>query len=154
MAPKLVATAARYKSCAAGWQLGPRLAVALALVVLDRNLDLLGLVGQIVGILQCRVVGLGVVGYHVVDVLRLLGLGEELGLGQSRRCRCRRRGCRRRRGAPAPDFDEVLAIVLPASLGAFDRALVQVVEARCTVLAGALGTPGRLDHAGSPEFSL
>ena len=43
--------------------------------------------------------------------------------------------------------------MLAPALGAFDRALVQVVEARCAALAGALGTPVRLDHAGiSREF--
>ena len=68
----------------------PRLAVAFALVGLDLDLDVLGLVGQIVGILDRRVIGLGVVGHHVVDVLRLLGFGEELGFGQGGRCSGRR----------------------------------------------------------------
>ena len=74
-------------------------------------------------------------------------------LGRRRRCRGRRGRRRRGRAAPAPDFHEVLAIVLTAALGAFDRALVQVIEARCAILAGALGAPGRLDHAGSPGNS-
>src|SRR6188508_1373818 len=137
MAPKLC-WPRRYKSRLVGWQ--PRgLAVALALVVLDLDFhfDLLRLVGEIVGILQRLVVRLQVRGLLEAGLLDLLGLGEgELGGG------CHRRGCGSRRGccrgAAAPDLHEVLAIVLPAALGAFDRTFVQVIEARCTILAGAL----------------
>src|SRR5262249_8565214 len=136
------------KSCPADWQL--RLAVAFALVVLDLDLDLaleiLGFVGKSVGILQ-RLVAFDI-GQFVSRQRRLVDLllvGRRLG-------RCSRRGCRggRRRAAAAPDFYEVLTVVLAAALGTFDRALVQVVEARATALAGALRTPARLDHAGTP----
>src|SRR6476469_3649456 len=155
MAPKFL-PAARYRSRPGRWQPdeSSALAVALALVVLDLDLYVLGLVAKIVGILQRLVIGL--------DVRRLLvgrGLLDLLGLGecQLRRGRGRRRRSRRSRrsggAATAPDLHEVLAIVLTAALGAFDRALVQIVEARRTVLAGALGAPGRLDHAGSPGNS-
>src|SRR5215203_3226092 len=49
----------RYKSGLAAWQ-PQRLAVALALVVLDFDLDLVGLVGEVVGVLQRLVIGLQV----------------------------------------------------------------------------------------------
>src|SRR5262245_59306815 len=114
---------ARYKSCLATWQL----AVALALVVLDLDLDLeiLGLVGQIVGVLH-GLLALAI-GQFVSRQRRLVGLllGRRLG---SRRCgRRRRRGGGGRRTAPAAHLHEVLAIVLAPALGAFDRPLVQVV---------------------------
>src|SRR5207302_3324639 len=139
----------RYKSGLAAWQ-PQRLAVALALVVLDFDLDLVGLVGEVVGVLQRLVVGLQV--YRVfVRVLHFLALGERQ-LGRRRRCRGGRRSRRRcrRSATAATDLHEVFAIVLTAALGTLDRTLVQVVEARRTILAGALGAPGRLDHTGSP----
>src|SRR6476620_2763517 len=62
----------RYRSGAAGWQPS---AVAFALVVLDLDLDLLGLVGEVVGILQRRVVGLDVRRFVLErGILRLFGL--------------------------------------------------------------------------------
>src|SRR5437899_9215735 len=48
------------------YQVG-RLTVAFALVGLDLDLDVLGLVGQIVGVLPRRVIGLGVVARDLVD---------------------------------------------------------------------------------------
>ena len=73
-------------------------------------------------------------------------------LGRRRRGGCRGRRRRRRcgRAAPAPDLHEVLAIMLAPALRALDRAFVQVVETRAAALAGALSTPVRLDHAGTP----
>src|SRR6476619_7653792 len=72
--PETCAGGRRYKSDLAAWQ-PQRLAVALALVVLDFDLDLVGLVGEVVGVLQRLVVSLQV---HrlFVDVLHLLALGE------------------------------------------------------------------------------
>src|SRR5262249_33718405 len=130
----------------------PGLAVAFALVVLDLDLDVLGLVGQIVGIFD-RVVGLGVVGRRLLE----RGIPHLLCFGQGRLGRscggCRCGSGRRRRGAPTAHLHEVFAVVLTAALGAFDRTLVQVVEARRTILAGTLRAPGRLDHSQSPGNS-
>src|SRR5215472_2308569 len=125
---------ARYKSCPSGWQLP--LAVAFSLVVLDLDLDLgfevLGLVSQIVGIFQ-RLVALDF-GQLVSGQRRLI----DLLLGGRLRRRCRRSGRgrrgRRRCAAAAPHLHEVLTVVLAAALRAFDRALVQVVEARAAAL--------------------
>ncbi len=137
---------ARYKSCLAEWQL--RLAVALALVVLDFDLDfqILGVISEIIGLFQGLIaLDIGQFVSRQRRLVRLL-LGRRLG---RRGCRSsRRRGrCRRCRTATAADLHEVLAIMLSPALGAFDRPLVQVVEARSTALAGALSTPARFDHA-------
>src|SRR5436309_3099932 len=158
MAPKF-SGGARYKSRTAGWQqstFGPAgwdriaLAVSLSLVVLDLDLDVLGLVGEIVGVLQGLVIGLQV-RRLLRDILHLLAL-RQCQLGGC--CGSGGRSGSRRRAAAATDFHEVLAVVLTAALGAFYRTLVQVIEARCTILAGALGTPGRLDHVDLPEIPL
>src|ERR1700758_1527327 len=126
MAPKL-SGGGRYKSRPAGWQPLPS-TVAFALVVLDLDLDLLGLVAQIVGILQRLVVGLQIrrplVGRRLLDLL--VFRQQRLGRRGSGRGPCSSGG-----GATAAsDFHEVLAIVLTAALGALDRVLVQVIEAR------------------------
>src|SRR5262249_31905139 len=140
---------ARYKSCPDGWQ--QRLTLAFAFVVLDLDLDfrldVLSLVGEIVGILQ-RLVTLHV-GQFVAGYRRLVGLLLGRGL-RGGRCRSSTRRGRRRRTAAAANLHEVLAVVLAAALRTFDRALVQVVEARAAALAGALRAPIGLDHATTP----
>src|SRR5262249_38893775 len=75
-----------------------------------------------------------------------------LGARFRRRCGGRGRGCSRRcrSAAATPHLHEVLTVVLAAAFRAFDRALVQIVEARAAALAGALRTPVRLDHAETP----
>src|SRR5581483_7935371 len=83
----------RYKSRSARWQ--PQLAIAFALVVLDLDLDLLGLIAQIVGILQRLVVGLQI-GRLLLErgVLHLLVLLQRQ-LRRRRSSSGRRGGCRR-----------------------------------------------------------
>src|SRR5260370_24831635 len=157
--PETSGTARRYNSCPPHWQQGDwqqRLAVAFALVVFDLHaldLDVLGVVGQLVRLFQ-RLLALDI-GKLVAGQRRLVALllGREFrrrqgGGGRRRRCR-RRRG----RAARAPDLHEVLAIMLAPALRALDRAFVQIVEARAAALAGALSTPVRLDHAGTPGKS-
>src|SRR5678816_3205167 len=96
------------------------LAVAFALVVLDLDFDLLRLVAEIVGVLQGLVIGLQI-RRLLVDraLLHFLGLRQRQ-LGRRRGSR-RRDRCRGGSATAAPDFHEVLAIVLTAALGAFDR---------------------------------
>src|SRR5471032_334204 len=127
------------------------LAVASALVVLDLDFDLdTVLVVLEVGIRQ-RVIGLGITEIFALRGLEfLLGGGGLGGGGQHGGCSGGRGGCRL---AAAADLHEVFAIMLTPALGAFDRSLVEVIKARCTVLAGALGAPGCLDQAGSPGNS-
>src|SRR6266851_5106342 len=132
------------------------LAVAFALVVLDLDaldLDVLGVVGKLVRLLQ-GLVALDI-GKLVAGQRRLVALllGRRFCRGQCGGCRRRCRGRRRGRAARAADLHEVLTIMIAPALRALDRAFVQVVEARAAALAGALSTPVRLDHAGTPGKS-